>query len=90
MILSAEACDDELAGAVDGGQFLLTQRLGGAATDEGQDDGGVDVRGQGEHLVVDASARPIGKYRTARPAVRVRTPCYRRGSNLSLKAIRTA
>ena len=76
--------------AVDGDELLVREGLGGAALDEGEDDGRVDVRGQGEHLVIHATTGPIGKYRTARPAVYVRTPCYCRGSNLSLKATRTA
>lgn len=73
-----------------GGQFLLTQRLGGAALDEGQDDGSVDVGGERQHIVIHATARPIGKYRTACPSVCVRAPCYRQGFNPSLKATRTA
>lgn len=62
----AEALDEELAGAIDRGEFLVGKRLGGAALDEGQDDGRVDVRSQWKHLVVHPTTGPIGKYRTAR------------------------
>ena len=89
-LLSAEARDDELAGAVDGGQFLVGERLGGAALDGGQDDGGVDVGGERQHIVIHATARPIGKYRTACPSVCVRAPAIDQGFNPSLKATRTA
>ena len=88
--LSTEALDEEFAGAVDRSEFLVREGLLRAALDEGQDDGSVDVGGERQHLVVDAPARPIGKYRTACPSVCVRAPCYRQGFNPSLKATRTA